>query len=419
MTNDRPDGISRRAVLGAGAAAGLMAASTGDAAAAASAGPDWEAIRAQFLIHPGTLNLNNAAVSPQPKSVLQRMEITTREMATLPPLTIAALADKRAVLRNRLAALIDADPQCIVLNRNATEGLCTAIYGIDLKPGDEVVASVWDYKSMLNAWKQREQRDGIKLVLVDFPLPANDETIVQAYAEKITPKTRVIHMTHIPEYNGQVFPVGRLSALARQARAWSIVDAAHSVAHIPVNFREIGCDVLAASLHKWLCGPIGSGMLSIREERQDQLWPMMAPYSPATVPINRFDDAIGTYDYGRENALVAALDFRESIGGPAIVQRLHHLTAYWVDKARLSVPGFRMRTPLEPERSGAIATFEVAGLPGFPMRQALLDRHGILVRTQNHNGINGVRISPHLYTREAELDRFVLALSSVVRQLQT
>jgi selenocysteine lyase/cysteine desulfurase len=158
-----------------------------------------------------------------------------------------------------LAQLIDCDPGEIALNRNSTEGLCTAIFGIPLAAGDQVVVSHWDYPSVRAAWFQRQEREGIEVVTADYDLMDSDDEIVEAYAAVLTPRTRVLQITHMSHWTGRVVPVKRLCRLARDSGTLTVVDGAQTFAQMPVSFRDLDCDFFVTSLHKWMGAPVGSG----------------------------------------------------------------------------------------------------------------------------------------------------------------
>ena len=405
----------RQFVLGAVAAgSSLLAGPCASAASEADEESLWQRVRAGYSFSSKLLNLNNAGVSPQP-SVVQEALIRAYRLANeLPDVNMWEVLDaRRDRTKQKLAQLADCAADEIALNRNATEGLCTVIYGLSLKQGDEVVLAEWDYESLRHAWEQRAQRDGIILRRVDFPVDATDEQVIEVYRNTITSRTRVLYLTHILHYTGRILPVARLCTLAREAGAQSIVDAAQSFAQIPVSFRAIGCDYLAVSLHKWLCAPFGTGMLIVRRSRIDGLWPLLAPFDSPAVGIARFDgSALGTYSSPAESAIEAAIDFHNGIGPAAVHQRLRMLSRHWVAAAR-EIPGFQLQTPLSGESPAAIVTFSLKQRPADDIESVLRSQHAIHVRSRHRGEFSGVRVSPHLYTTRAELDRFVQALRQI------
>ena len=403
----------RRSLLQAAMA--IAASGTLSCAQSAAANDDrWAKVAAEYPRSSSLMNLNNAAVSPQPRPVLDAMWNAYRFANELPDVNMWDMLDAaRPRIKQKLAQLADCNPQEVALNRNATEGLCTAIFGIDLKAGDEVVLCDWDYESMRHAWEQRERRDGIRLVRVPFDLMADDETIIAAYRRALSPKTRVLHVTHVVHYNGRVLPVEQLCAMARERGVQTIVDAAQSFAHIPLSFRRIGCDYLAASLHKWLCAPFGTGVLIVRQQRAERLWPLIASYVDTPRGTDRFDaGSQATYSSAAETAIEAAIDFHNSIGTADVHVRLQYLTRYWVERAQ-DIPSFRLQTPIASPGTNAVTLFSLDGRTAESVEQALREKHSIRVRFRRQGSLSGVRVSPHLYTTTADLDRFTQALRSV------
>ena len=150
-----------------------------------------------------------------------------------------------------MARLAGCSPEEITINRNSSEGLETIIFGLQLKAGDEVVAAKQDYPNMINAYKQREKRDGIKMVWVDLALPSEDENyLIKQYVKAFKPKTKLVHLTHIINWNGQILPVRKIADEAHKLGIEVIVDGAHSFAHFDFKIPDLDCDYFATSLHK-------------------------------------------------------------------------------------------------------------------------------------------------------------------------
>jgi selenocysteine lyase/cysteine desulfurase len=196
----------------------------------------------------------------------------------------------REPLRLKLAELCGCSPEEIAINRNSTEGLNTVIFGLNLKAGDEIVLTKQDYPNMINAWKQREKRDGIKLVWLDLPLPMyNDDDIVRMYTSAFTSKTKVVHVTHLINWTGQILPVKRIAQVAHQQGIEVIADGAHSLAHFDFNVPDLDCDYFASSLHKWLSAPFGSGLLYIRKDKIKNVWALLSSTEPDGPDIRKFE----------------------------------------------------------------------------------------------------------------------------------
>lgn len=374
----------------------------------------WRKIAAAYTPSDELLNLNNAAVSPQPRVVQDATVRALRHANEHPDVIMWEVLDSsRERTKEKLAQLADCDVEEIALNRNATEGLCTAIFGIQLRAGDEVLLSDWDYDSMRHAWHQRARREGVVTKWVEFDLLGSDDEIVDAYRRTITRRTKVMQLTHMLHYTGRVMPVERLCRIAKEHGIQTVVDAAQSFAHVPLSFRTFDCDYLAASLHKWLCAPFGTGLLIVRKSRIDALWPLLAPFDESPPGIGKLDGwSLGTYSSPAEHAIESAIDFHNSIGTMAIHQRLRELSRYWIDRAA-ALPGFEIQTPTKDPQLGAVTLFSIAGRKPEDIEQILRRDHGIRVKARRRKQFSGVRVSPHIYTLKSDLDRFVSALGAL------
>jgi selenocysteine lyase/cysteine desulfurase len=319
-------------------------------------------------------------------------------------------------IKQQLAALADCSPEEIALNRNSSEGLSTAIFGIPLKAGDEVLISAWDYPSVRAAWLQREQREGIKVVSVDFDLTDDDDTVFNAYEAAITPRTRVMQLTHMYHWNGRLLPARRLCELARSREIVTVVDGAQTFAQMPLSFRELGCDYFVTSLHKWLGTPVGNGMLIVKQSRIDSTWPLLAPFDPPPLRIDKFDHwNLGTYNSAVQAGIAPAIRFHQEIGTSRIHARLQELTRYWTNLAR-EIPGFTLHTPLDTDELGAVSLFSIHNMDSRKVERELRETYRVHVKYREVRHINGLRVSPHIYMLKSDLDFFVDTLKKIVKQ---
>jgi selenocysteine lyase/cysteine desulfurase len=229
----------------------------------------WSWIKNEYTVSPNLLNLNNGGVCPQPKAVQDAHIRFYQYCNEAPSYYMWRILDQgREALRSRLAELAGCEADELAINRNATEGLNTIIFGLNLKAGDEVILTKQDYPNMINAWKQRAKREGIKLVWLNLELPQeNDEYFVEQFVSAFTSKTKVVHITHLINWIGQVQPVRKIADAAHKRGIEVIVDGAHTFAHLDFKIPDLGCDYFATSLHKWLCAPFGSGLMYIKKEK--------------------------------------------------------------------------------------------------------------------------------------------------------
>jgi selenocysteine lyase/cysteine desulfurase len=321
----------------------------------------------------------------------------------------------REPLREKLASLSGCSPEEIAINRNSTEGLNSIIFGLNLKAGDEVVLTKQDYPNMINAWKQREKRDGIKLVWLDFNLPIeNDETIVEAYANAFTKKTRIAHVTHIINWVGQILPVAKIAKIAHEKGIEVLCDGAHSFAHIDYKIPDLNCDYFATSLHKWLCAPFGSGLMYIRKEKIKNVWALLSNDKPDGDDIRKFE-SLGTRSMASEMAIGAAVDYHLLIGSQRKEERLRYLKNYWCNKVA-NLPNVKLNTSLKNAYSCAIANFSINGLTPAEIDTQLWDKYKIHAVAIVWHNISGVRITPHVYTTPRDLDKLATAITNIAEQ---
>lgn len=385
-------------------------------AAQESGEAQWIRIKQAYPACRPRLNLNNAALSPQPRVVEDTVFKAYRFADHEPDVNMwDNLDNARTETKRKLAAMADCDPSELGLNRNSTEGLCTFIFGVDLKAGDEVLLAEWDYPSMRHAWEQRRRRDGVAIRWVHYDLMDEDEAIIEAYQKAITPRTKVMHLTHLVHYTGRVLPVQQLCAIAKAHGIQTIVDAAQSFAQMPISFRQMDCDYLAVSLHKWLCAPFGTGMIIVRSSRLASLWPLIAPFDDDPKGIERLEHwSLGTYSSPSEFGIQSAIDFHNSIGTRRIQARLQELSRYWVQAAS-DIKGFKIHTPMETANLNAVTAFSIDGLSVETIEKRLATEHNIQVKLRRQHSLACVRVSPQIYILKSDLDRFVAALREVAR----
>lgn len=373
----------------------------------------WNWIKLQFTVNPNLINLNNGGVSPQPKPV-QDAHIRYYQYSNEGPSYYMwrELDRGREPLRRRLAELAGADPEEVAINRNSTEGLNNIIFGLNLKAGDEVIVSKQDYPNMLNAWKQREKRDGIKLIWVNHELPSEDEVkLTNTYTDAFTDKTKIVHVTHMINWTGQILPVRKIADAAHAKGIEVICDSAHTFGHIKYTIPELDCDYWATSLHKWLCAPFGSGMMWIKKEKIKNIWALLSNNEPDGTDIRKFE-SIGTRSFASEMAISAAVDFHLLIGAERKEARLNYLKKYWVDKVK-SIQGFKLNTSMNPKFACSLTNFSIDGFKPEEIDQKLLEKYKIHTVAINWENVHGVRVTPSVYTSLGDLDNLVKAITEI------
>jgi selenocysteine lyase/cysteine desulfurase len=362
------------------------------------------------------VNLNNGGVSPTPTHVLEAMIRDLRFSNELPVIHMWQVLEPRIEsVRRDLARDFGCDPEEMAITRNASEAMETMILGLDLRRGDEVVVTTQNYPRMLTTWRQRVRRDGIVLKEVTFEVPPpSQQYLVDRFAAAITPRTRVIEVTHITNLTGQVMPVKELVELARPHGIEVLVDGAHAYAHFPFTRDELGCDFYGTSLHKWLLAPVGTGFLYVRKAKQKALWPLMAAPAEMDEDIRKYEE-IGTHPAANHNAIAAALAFHRAIGAERKVARLRYLRDRWAKRLQAESDRVRMLTPLDSPYSGALGFLSIAGADVPKLHAWLQEKHRIVTTAIVRKDFAGLRITPNVYTTLDEVDLFAEKVLEAIR----
>ena len=372
----------------------------------------WYYIQQSFTVSPSIINLNNGGVSPAPKTVQEAMKRLYDLSNEAPSYYMWRVLDMgREPLRGNLAKLGGCSPEEVAINRNASEGMETVIFGLQLKEGDEVVLSKQDYPNIINAWKQRELRDKIKLVWVNLELPSEDESyLVKQFVNAFSAKTKAVNITHVINWNGQILPVRKIADEAHKRGIQVVVDGAHSFAHFDFKIPDLGADYFATSLHKWLYAPIGSGLLYVKKENIKTLYPLFGAEEPLKDDIRKFEH-LGTRPFFIEQAIGKAIDFHDMIGIERKQKRLHYLKNYWMEKVQ-NIPRVKLHTSLHPRWSGAIGMVSVEGKKPAELDAHLFIQYKVHTTTINWENISGVRVTPNVYTTTKNLDVLVEGIKS-------
>jgi len=373
----------------------------------------WAWVKASYTVSPNVINLNNGGVSSQPKIVQDAQQRFSAYANEAPSYYMWRILDQgREALRLKLAELPGCSADEIAINRNATEGLNSIIFGLRLNAGDEIVLSTYDYPNMMNAWKQREKRDGIVLKWIQLPQPlASDSQVVDAYINAITPKTKIVYITHMINWTGNIVPVRKIADAAHQKGCEVIVDGAHSFAHIQYNIPDTGADYFATSLHKWLSAPFGTGLMYIRKSHVKNIWALLSAPEPDGNDIRKFEN-LGTRSFPAEMAIGTAVDFHIAIGSKRKEERLRYLKNYWIQQIS-KLERIRLSTNTDADHSCAIAHIGIDGWTGVQIEQSLFETYKLHTVAIQVEKLNGIRVTPHVYTSTRELDLLIKGITAL------
>jgi selenocysteine lyase/cysteine desulfurase len=399
----------------------------------------WQPVIHSFGVDRTLINLNNGGVSPTPRTVLDAM---TRMIATVnhaPHYMLNSVVQHNLeTVRASLSTLFSCSPEELALTRNASEALQIVQFGIPLKAGDEVITTTHDYPRMLNAWDQRARRDGIVVKKVSYPAPLiKREDYLEAIKAAVTPRTRIIHVSHVAFVTGEILPVGELCRWARSKGIQTIVDGAHALAQFPFSYADVEADYYAASLHKWCYAPIGNGMLFMRREHIRNVYPLMASPADKEDNIRKFEE-IGTSQLALRAAIGEALAYNEALGIDRKAARLRALNTRWITRLQ-SYPTVRFlthinRNAMQAEQNSVqafkpaqefkqrsdqnwcgLVLIDIDGVHIGKLAAHLFEKHRIIVAQIVFGGVRGIRITPNVYTLPSEIDRFASVMERAAR----
>ena len=380
----------------------------------------WRGIKSAFSLDRTIINLNNGHHCPMPRVVMEAVK-RYMDLENEAPGYYGGMINANAeTARRELAAEVGCDPEEIAITRNSSESLQIVQNGIDLKAGDEVITTEQDYPRMLTTWDQRVRRDKISLVRLGFPVPTTQDDLYDRFAKAITPKTKVIHFTHITNLTGQLFPVKRLCAMARERGILAIVDGAHAGGHFPYKIRDLDPDYYAVSLHKWMLCPLGTGYLYVRRPLIARTWPLQAAPATSDDNIRKFEE-IGTAPSAIKAGIPEALAFHQAIGAERKAARLRYLTLRWANRLKDN-PRIQIHSSLAPGQTWGLANVWIKGIDAPKIANFLWTRYRIIVPAIVSSqppfqrfDYQGVRVTPNIYTPPEEVDTFAAAMEELAK----
>ncbi|MFT4131772.1 aminotransferase class V-fold PLP-dependent enzyme [Labrys sp. (in: a-proteobacteria)] len=425
--------IQRRNFLISGLLTTVMAAATRPAQAAESVtlpAPDpsklatdagfWSGVRDLYDVDRSTANLENGywgiMARPVLETYVENIQRVNRQNTVYARKSFDA---DFAAVRDRVAGALGVSPEEIALTRGATEALQTLIAGYNkLQPGDTVLYADLDYDSMQYAMGMLESRRAVTVKTFAIPEPATREAVLETYRKVLeeTPKAKLLLLTHLSHRTGLVMPVREITAMARAKGVDVILDAAHSWGQLPLDMTDLGVDFAGFNLHKWIGAPVGLGFLYIRKGRLADIDTHMGDKDwPAEDIRSRIHT--GTLNFAAALTIPAALDLHQAIGVTAKHVRVSHLRNYWVERVA-GIGAIEILTPNDPALHAGITSFRIKGKVSKDDNTAIVTRlrDEFKVLTVRRAGVAAgqcIRVSPAVYTTEAELDRLVVALTAV------
>ena len=373
----------------------------------------WRAVRGDYSIKPDYINLENGYYCFMPQQTLEHQIQHMRRVNYEGSYYMRNSRQKnKRLVAARIGEIVGCSAEEIAITRNTTESLDLIIGGMNWKEGDEAVMAEQDYGAMLNHFKFVARRYGVVNRLVSVPNhPRDDDEIVDLYASAITDKTRLLMVCHMINITGQILPIRKICDMAHASGVEVMVDGAHAYSHIRFQMKDLDCDYYGTSLHKWLSAPLGSGMLYVRKEKIDTVWPLLAEGELEPNDILRLNH-VGTDPVHVDLGILNAIEYQNAIGLERKEARLKFLQHYWTSKLR-GLPRVVINTPADMNRHGGIGNVGIEVIDPRELADTLFNDYRIFTVGIDRPGVRGLRITPNLYTTTEELDALVSAITEL------
>ena len=378
--------------------------------------PFWKSVREQFVMPPDLAVMNAANLCPASRPAAEALSRESKSVDTDPsPTNRARLMPEKEATRVALAEFLRVTPDEIIITRNTSESNNMVSNGLDLKAGDEVLLHEDNHPSNLVAWQEKAKRFGFSVVVVPQKNPhPGAEYYVDAFTKAITPRTKVMSVTHLTSTVGDIMPAKELAALARSRGILFLLDGAQSFGLLDVNLADIQPDFYSGSAHKWPCGARECGVLYVNKSAQAKLWPSVYSAYPGAVGFSKTFESFGQRDEATMIAMHEALTFQTKVGRAAIEKRSRDLTTQLM--AGLGkIPGITNWTSPVAERRVAVVSFVPGTLDANKLATALYTNDRIGITTRGGKDRPGIRVSPHFYNSPAEVDKLVAAVAKYMK----
>lgn len=370
----------------------------------------WRVVKSQFPLEEGLLYFNNGSLGPSPDYVINNTELFRRKLDAFPSKYMWGgwTADKERV-RSLIAGYFSADSEEIAVTHNTTEGMNLFARSFDLKEGDEIILADHEHPTGVNPYEYFCKPLGVKIVRPVLPLlPESPEEITEVYRRAITGRTRLISMVHMTNTNGMILPVKQVSELAHNNNIIVCVDGAQSAGMFKIDLPELGCDFYAASGHKWLFGPKGTGILFAKREKRHLLKPLMVSSNWNRTDIRMFED-YNTRNLPEYLGLGSSIEFNNLLIQERKQERIYELKRYFrgfIEDDRR----FRLVTPASDLLSAGIQVVEIEGKSAGDSARYLTDKYNIDCRPMSTHGLNALRISLSVFNSREDIDILVKGL---------
>jgi selenocysteine lyase/cysteine desulfurase len=372
----------------------------------------WQRVRREFLLRPGLVHLNAGTLGCVPRRVLDEVASLASEIEGDPASNVfGEIGHRMEDVRARAAAFLGATLDEVALLENTTSGMNAVALGIahELRPGDEILTTNHEHPGGQVCWEYLAKHQGVKVVPIAMPAPARDKAqILQLIQDSITSRTRICSFSHVETITGLVMPLAEIAAITGPRGILLVCDGAQAPGMLKVDVKALGVDTYAASSHKWMLAPKGSGLLYVRKEVQDRVRPLVLSSG-----YQAYTAATGTRDVSHVLGHGASMEFHEAIGRERVEERCRSL-ANTLRRKFGELGQLKSLTPTQPELSGGIVTFSLkTGKCGEVYTRLLMD-HQIAAKVAAKPEYNALRFSTHIFNDEDDIDRAARALRLIL-----
>ncbi len=400
----------------------------------------WRMVAAEFLTYPNVAHMNTGTRGVSPRSVVKAQfdAINSYDSDYLSYARNVNNVDYRGQLRTQLAAFVGCKSNEIAVTNNTTEGMAFGTFGLDLKTGDEIIYTNHDHSGGAQPINLCAARYGVKPIVVDlsdrkFHPPENADTVVKAFEQAITPRTKLISFCHINYTDGCVLPVKQICEMARAKGILTLVDGAHPPGMMALDINELGCDMYSGAGHKWLLASMLTGFFFVREELQDRVWPIVysGPVNGTTMYGQPASDSTynnqaktaaryemrGSLNFAKAASLDAALAFHQELT-PAAIEARDRYMAGKVREGLREIPGLSVHVSDDPAMSCGIVSFDHNGVDPVELNDMLWERHRIYIRNVTHAEIdwNVNRASLHIMVHGGQVDTLLGGVAEFAKE---
>ena len=360
-----------------------------------------------MIVPSGRMYLNTGSLGPSPKMVI---DAVVQAMHTLEKNPVSenwgALGNRMEIVRKKVADFIHADVNEILLTRNTTEGLSLVCQVLALNKGDEILTTNLEHGGGETGLEYLVRTKGASIIKVTLPLPPEDpQEIVREIEKAITPRTKLVMLSHVNTVTGVLMPLAEIAKLTASRGIFLIADGAQAPGLVPVDVHALGVDAYASSGHKWLLGPKETGFLYLRKDFQPLIQPVFSSGG-----YSSYTQSSGTRNVATIIGLGAALDWHTTIGVDKIRDQTLVVRNHCLEGLK-KIEGLKILSPENKAMATGMVSFELLNTKNSDVYDRLKEQEIIVKILPQHNAI---RISCHVFVSVGEIDKFLAALQKII-----